>query len=154
MMAQTQGDQVCTLIYKWIYSGYNPSMFRKQLRRPIAFLCAVILMATQFAVAAYACPQMLSSPALSTAQEANMPPDCARETAHKPSPLCKAHCDQSAQSNQVPAMDLLPFVYVALWIVPSLDTFAPPLSRTLRDNSVWLTDSSPPLRIQYQVFRI
>jgi len=129
-------------------------MFSKKIRRSIAFLCAMILMSSQFAVAAYACPQMLSSPAPSAAEEANMPPDCADEMASKPSPLCKAHCDQSAQSDQVPAMHLLPFAWVGLWGVSHLDPVDQPSSRVLHNGPMWLTDASPPLRIQYQVFRI
>ena len=130
-------------------------MLRKKLRRPVAFLCAVILMTTQFAVAAYACPQEVAPfVALSAAEEANMPPDCVREMEGKASPLCKAHCDQSAQSSQVPAIDLLPFAGFALWTLSPIDAVDRPSSRVLRDSLEWLADASPPLRIQYQVFRI
>ena len=130
-------------------------MFRKKIRRTLAFLCAVILISGQFAVAAYACPQeMAPFAALSAAEEANMSPDCAREMKSKPSPLCKAHCDQSAQSSQVPAIDLLPFAGFELWALSHLDTVDQPSSLVLRDSPEWLVDASPPLRIQYQVFRI
>lgn len=123
-------------------------MLRKTLRRPIAFLCAVILMATQFAVAAYACP------APSAAEAANVPPDCAREMENKASPLCKAHCNPSVQSNQVPAVDLLPFAGLGFWIVPHLDTIDRFSSRDIRGSPMWLADASPPLRIRYKVLRI
>ena len=123
-------------------------MLRKKLRRPIAFLCAVILMATQFAVAAYACP------AQRAAKAANVPQDCVPNMEHKGSPLCKAHCNPSAQSNQVPAVDLLPFAALGFWVVPHLDTVDRFISRDIRGRPMWLTDASPPLRIQYQVFRI
>lgn len=129
-------------------------MFRKKIRRALAFLSVAILMSSQFAVAAYACPQILPSPVLTVAEETDMPPDCAREMESKPSPLCKAHCDQSAQSNQVSALDLLPFAWVGLWVVSRLDAVDLPSSRVFRDRPAWLTDASPPLRIQYQVFRI
>ena len=129
-------------------------MFRKKIRRVFAFLCAAILITSQFAVAAYACPQIFPSTALTSAEEAEMPPDCARQMESKPSPLCKAHCDQSAQTNQVPALDLLPFAWVGLWVVSRLEAVEPPSSRVFRDRPAWLTDASPPLRIQYQVFRI
>ena len=129
-------------------------MLRKKLRRPVVFLCAVILMATQFAVAAYACPQMLSTAVLSAAEEANMPPDCAREMESKAPPLCKAHCDQPAQSDQVQTIHLPPFAWLGFWGVPHLDPVDQPSSRVLHNGPVWLTDASPPLRIQYQVFRI
>ncbi|HEX7972275.1 MAG TPA: hypothetical protein VF501_08690 [Thiobacillus sp.] len=128
---------------------YSAAMLRKKLRRPIAFLCAVILMATQFAVAAYACP------AQRAAEAANVPPpDCVRNMEHKGSPLCKAHCNPSAQSNQVPAVDLLPFAGLGFWIVPPLDTIDRFSSRDIRGSPMWLADASPPLRIRYKVLRI
>ena len=135
--------------------GYSGSMFRKKIRRSIAFLCAVILISSQFAVAAYACPQQMTPfAAPNAAEETDMSSDCAREMGSKPSPLCKAHCDQSAQSDQVPAMHLLPFTWVGLWVVSHLDSVDQPSSRLLHNGPMWLTDASPPLRIQYQVFRI
>lgn len=129
-------------------------MFSRNLRRILAFLCAVILMSGQIAVAAYACPLNASVDVPAAVEEANMPPDCAREMRAKPSPLCKAHCDQSSQSNQVPALDLLPAVLLSLWIAPSPDPFDPASSHPIPDEPRWLADGSPPLRIQYQVFRI
>lgn len=129
-------------------------MFPRKLRRVFAFLCAVILVSSQIAVAAYACPLNASMDVSAAVEEANMPPDCAQEMGAKPSPLCKAHCDQSSQSNQVPVLDLLPAVLLSLWIAPSLDPFDQASSRPIPDEPRWLADSSPPLRIQYQVFRI
>lgn len=130
-------------------------MFRKKIRRSIAFLCAVILISGQLAVAAYACPQQMAPlVAPNAAEDTNMSPDCAREMESKPTPLCKAHCDQSAQSNQVPAIDLLPFAGLGFWIVSHLDAGDRSSSRSLHDSPMWLVDASPPLRIQYQVFRI
>jgi hypothetical protein len=126
------------------------AMFPRKLRRVLAFLCAVILMSGQIAVAAYACP--LNAPA--TVEEAGMPADCAQEMGAKPSSLCKAHCDQSSQSNQVPALNLLPVVLFSLWTAPNLDPFDSASSRPIPDEPRWLADGSPPLRIQYQVFRI
>lgn len=130
------------------------AMFPRSLRRVLAFLCAMILMSSQMAVAAYACPLSASMEASAAVEETNMPPDCAQEMSAKPSPLCKAHCDQSSQSNQVPALDLLPVVLLSLWIAPSFDPFDPTSSRPIPDEPRWLADGSPPLRIQYQVFRI
>lgn len=129
-------------------------MVSKKIRRFIAFLCVAILLSGQFAVAAYACPQILASAAPSAAEEANMPPDCAREMASKPSPLCKAHCEQFAQSDLVPAMHPLPFAWVELWVVSHLDPVDQPSSRVLLNGPMWLTDASPPLRIRFRVFRI
>jgi hypothetical protein len=126
-------------------------MFPRKLRRVLAFLCAVILMSSQIAVAAYACPLSASMDVAAAVEQANMPPDCAQEMGAKPSPLCKAHCDQSSQTNQVPVIDLLPVVLLSLWVAPRFD---PTPSRLVPDELRWLADGSPPLRIQHQVFRI
>ena len=129
-------------------------MFSRKLRRVLAFLCAVILMSGQIAVAAYACPLNASMDASATVEEASMPADCAQEMGAKPSSLCKAHCDQSSQSNQVPAFNLLPVVLFSLWTAPNLDPFDSVSFRPIPDEPWRIAGGSPPLRIQYQVFRI
>ena len=128
-------------------------MSRKKTRRLMAFLCAAILMSSQLAVAAYACPQIASPGAPTATEETNIASGCARAMSTQPTPLCKAHCDLSAQSSQASVIALVPSVWLNLWVV-SRDTLDSPLSRVTHDGSAWLTDSSPPLRIQYQVFRI
>lgn len=128
-------------------------MFRKKTRRLIVFLCAAMLVWSQLAVAAYACPQDVSFATPSVAATADMPPDCAGEMNTKPAPLCKAHCDQSPQSSQTPSIDIPPLALVSVVAVSLLDAFERRPARVLHSRAVWLTDASPPLRIQYQVFR-
>ena len=133
-------------------------MLRKKTRRLIAFLCATLLMSSQFAVAAYTCPQIappsVQTSALAATQETNISADCMRAMKAQPSVLCKAHCELLAQSSQVPAIALAPSVWLNLWVVARLDMPDPASPPVTHDSLAWLTDSSPPLRIQYQVFRI
>ena len=126
-------------------------MIRKKTRRLIALLCAAMLVWSQLALAAYACP--LVAPAAAPAADMDMPADCAAEMNAKPSPLCKAHCAQSAQSNQTPSVDIPPLALASMVSAPALDVFEQRPARALHVHAVWLADASPPLRIQYQVFR-
>lgn len=131
-------------------------MFRKKTRRLVSLLTAMILVWSQFMVVAYACPQLIPSEPAPTAMESAMPPDCAQmgQKDNQPSPLCKAHCEQSPQSNQTPSLDLLSSALAAIPGTPRFDLAGLQLGPTIRNDSPCLTDGSPPLRIQYQVFRI
>ena len=134
-------------------------MFRKQTRRLIAFLCTAMLLWSQLAVAAYACPRDLSdivSPAVSMQ---DMPAHCAGDMDDmdmdaKPSPLCKAHCDPSAQAEHRVSLDVPPLALMSAASVSLIDLSERPAARACPVRPAWLADSSPPLRIQYQVFRI
>lgn len=71
------------------------------------------------------------------------------------SPLCHAHCEQVAQMLQHGAPDLSPVGLVALFELPRPDVGAAMHSSTVvLHPQLHLTQGSPPLRIQYQVFRI
>ncbi len=74
----------------------------------------------------------------------------------QPSPLCLAHCEQSAQSHQTsPIPDLPLAVLVTLFEVFQSNVVNSIASVSLIFHSfLSLTEGSPPLRIQYQVFRI
>lgn len=126
-------------------------MMRKKIRCGLALLCAAMLVWSQLALAAYACPQ-LSSPLVAAAMS-EMPADCAAEMHTKPSPLCEAHCAQSVQASQTPSIDLPPLALTSLWLVSLFDGFEPAPGRAFHDRPAWLADASPPLRIQFQVFR-
>lgn len=110
-----------------------------------------MLVWSQLAVAAYACPKDGSFTASPAAAMADMSTDCARDMRTQPAPLCKAHCDPSVQSNQTPSFELPPVVLVAQ--APVLDVVDLPHMHAIFARPVWLVDASPPLRIQYQVFR-
>jgi hypothetical protein len=124
-------------------------MFRKEIRRLLAFLCAAMLVWSQLAVASYACPQVFSSPA----SAAEMHPDCSGAMDPELPLLCKAHCENHAQSNQTPSVDIPPLTLLSLWLAPLPMAPETPVARTSHFPPVWLADASPPLRIQYQVFR-
>ena len=69
-------------------------------------------------------------------------------------PLCKAHCAQASQSSQTPAFNLPPSVLVAILEIPRFNPVSLQPVQYLHNDFPPLTDGSPPLRIQYQVFRI
>lgn len=126
-------------------------MFRKKTRRLMGFLCSAMLVWSQLALSAYACP--VTSLATAPVAAAEMPPDCAAEMATKAPPLCKAHCEQPSQSSQTPTIDLPPIILVSIGVAPQpVSPEQIPAGVTLA-RSPWLADASPPLRIQYQVFR-
>lgn len=125
-------------------------MLRKKTRRLMGFLCSAMLVWCQLALSAYACP--ITSLA-TVAAAAEMPPDCAAEMATKASPLCKAHCEQPSQSSQTPGIDVPPVILISLGAVPLPVTPEQIPAGASLARSPWLADASPPLRIQYQVFR-
>jgi hypothetical protein len=82
--------------------------------------------------------------------------DSRTDTGDQSSPLCLAHCEQSAQSHQISSVpDLPPVALVTLFEIlkPNIgsDTQS---SIFVYHHFLSLTEGSPPLRIQYQVFRI
>lgn len=134
-------------------------MFRKQTRRLIAFLCTAMLLWSQLAVAAYACPRDFSTLASHAVSMQDMPADCTGDMGDmdmdaKPSPLCKAHCDPSAQADHRASLDIPPLALMSAAPVSLIDLSAQPAARVCPVRPAWLADASPPLRIQYQVFRI
>lgn len=126
-------------------------MFRKKTRRLMAFLCSAMLVWCQLALSAYACP--MTSFANEPATVAEMPPDCAAEMDIMPSSMCKAHCEQYSQSNQIQTIDIPPVILVSVGEVLQPVTPEQIPASAIHARSPWLADASPPLRIQYQVFR-
>lgn len=117
----------------------------------MVFLCTAVLVWSQLALAAYACPFSGFTPA--TAVVSDMQPDCAMQMDPQPSPLCVEHCKQSPQSNQTASLDIPPAALVSVGIVLLSDMPGPTLADASHIRPLWLADASPPLRIQYQVFR-
>ncbi|TCV89052.1 hypothetical protein [Sulfurirhabdus autotrophica] len=131
-------------------------MFPIKASRLISFLTILMLVVSQFMVAAYACPQVLPSEPLSAELESAMPMDCP-QMSHKDSqssPLCKAHCDQTAQLNQTHSLDLSPSLFVAILDLPKFKLVNVQPGYDGRNNFLLLASGSPPLRIQFKVFRI
>lgn len=126
-------------------------MFSRKIRRIDVLLCVVMLISSQYAVASYVCPKMSLTDM--SAMDVDMA-DCMHEMEAINSPLCKAHCDQTPQSNEVPSVTFAPFMVQAHWTIAYLDTVELSSSRILNNSSAWQSNGSPPLRIQFQVFRI
>ncbi len=131
-------------------------MLLKKTRRLISLLTAMILVWSQISVAAYACQQLAPSEPPSAAMESAMSEGCVQvgQMDNKSSPLCKAHCAQVSQSSQTPALNLPPLVLVAILEIPRFNLVSLQPVQYIHDDFPPLTDGSPPLRIQYQVFRI
>lgn len=111
-------------------------------------------------VVAHACSLQSSVTTTQAKLSAPMLPDCvAMGSVSTPdgdhlTPLCVAHCEQSSPSHRVSVPDLPSVSLVPLFEIPPVDT-RDLLSRTfVRSLFLFLTEGSPPLRIQYQVFRI
>lgn|GEM_PF-4728693 len=115
----------------------------------LACFFALVLVFAQITAVAYACTK--SSDALARAPMADVP-DCHKAQHVEPPVLCKAHCQKDSQSAElkIPAPSLP--VLVALFVLaPAAEasqvrSVAPPTPPTL-------VAASPPLRVQYQVFR-
>ena len=121
-------------------------MLRKPHRPWIALLTVLLLVWGQLALAAYDCPRESAAMGASGMHWHDKSHD-------QGSGLCKAHCEQSSHSAQTPTFDLPSVALVALWSLSdplqivqgdlvSQAAFQPQIS------------ASPPLRIQFQVFRI
>ena len=123
-------------------------MLTRNFRRLIAIFCVAMLGWSQFAVASYT--GMQDVPKMASMQ--GMQPDCAGGMHEKPSILCKVHCESSTPSPQ--AMDLAEPILPMLCMTASLDAPWHDMLKTSISNRYSQSGAPPPLRIQYQVFRI
>ena len=121
-----------------------------------------MLGSSQLLTAAHACQQALPFENAPVTDVAPMPADCigmGMDTVpandESSSPLCHVHCEHAAQLQQTAVPDLPPVGLIALFVV-----FQPDARGNMRPGVIdphpflSLTEGSPPLRIQYQVFRI
>lgn len=131
-------------------------MFKKSTRRFISLLTTVVLVWGQLSVAAYACPQLAPSEPPSAVMESVMSEGCAQagQMEKSSSSLCKAHCEHESQSSQTPAVNLPPALLVTILEIPGFNPDGLQSIQHLHNYFPPLTNGSPPLRIQYQVFRI
>ena len=83
-----------------------------------------------------------------------MSAECMHEMESASAPLCKAHCDQTTQFSEVPSVSIAPFMVQTQWSVVFVEALASVSLHTYNYSPVWQADASPPLRIQFQVFRI
>ena len=123
-------------------------MLTRKIRHLIAVFCVAMLGWSQFAVASYT--GMQDVPKMASMQ--GMQPDCAGGMHEKPSILCKVHCESSTPSPQ--AMDMAETILPMLCMTASPVVPGHDLRNTSAPNSYSQSGAPPPLRIQYQVFRI
>ena len=114
----------------------------KSLNWLTAFLCIVTLGWTQFATASYNCPmEMPSIHPMSMGGMHHMQPGSTL--------LCKAHCEKPVQSATPHSpVAIFSLLFTVLPAIQPVTTVAVAQIQPVR-----LTNSSPPLRIQYQTFR-
>ncbi|MFT4173004.1 MAG: hypothetical protein QM639_10630 [Rhodocyclaceae bacterium] len=142
-------------------------MFRRFRSPRLAWFIALLLAFSQLVTAAYACVQE-QAPAHEHRQSAPHAghagmgsdahhamagmPDC--DMTQQAQPItCKVHCEKNAQSADVRLPNLSAPVLFALFLAPPMltaDQAAPPAARP---EPPTLVAASPPLRLQYQVFR-
>jgi len=125
-----------------------------RIRRILAALMTIFsLLFTQFAVAAYACPDLaMTAMVVKAAQDAM--PGCADMDMAQPG-LCQAHCDSGHQTldtpTNPPVAAFVPGCLVA--VLPALDVQA--RLAPVQANPVLLTrTTAPPLAIRHCCFRI
>jgi hypothetical protein len=137
-------------------------MYRKKTRLQISLFLIMMLTWGQFMMVAHACSQQSPVSSDLVRMSAPMPADCtgmegspATED-NPPSPLCLAHCQQSAQSHQTPAVPDLPLADLATLfeVLQPMAGKGTSTSAITRAYFLSMMEGSPPLRIQYQVFRI
>jgi hypothetical protein len=110
-------------------------------------------------VAAHACSRLSPAAGDLVKMSATQRADCngmgdSSGTENPPSQCCLAHCEQSSQSHQASVPDLPSVSLVALFEISSVDSRGSLSAPLLHPPLLFLTEGSPPLRIQYQVFRI
>lgn len=133
----------------------------RRLKSPfMTWLTVCLLVFTQLAVSAYACagttlPVEMADAAAITSMTTPMAamPDCEMGAEKERPVICQVHCQKDAQSadNNVPTLHP-PLLLVLFFTAPFADA-AQPLAAALSLTPAAVA-SSPPLRIQYQVFRI
>lgn len=135
-------------------------MYRKKTRFQVSLFVIMMLTWGQLMVVAHACSQLSPVANALVNISAPMQADCTGmeglpTTGDQPSPLCLAHCEQPSQSHQTSALELPP-----VGLVTFFEVLQPNTSNNTQLNIfvhhffLSLTEGSPPLRIQYQVFRI
>jgi hypothetical protein len=123
-------------------------LFDRPLRNTLCRFMAVVLLCTQLAVSAFACP----GPQAMTAVAMPGCPDMAVEAA-SPSALCAAHCQQGQQSDQTQVPALPAVVLARLYTLPEPVEPGVPALRVTAPQSAFAA-ADPPHAILHCCFRI
>ncbi|HSC79168.1 MAG TPA: hypothetical protein VLC08_02340 [Chitinolyticbacter sp.] len=133
-------------------------MLKRFRSSPLAALVALLLVFSQLVTAAYACERAISSASLAppiamSAPVMEMPTDCAEMQQMDEPVICKAHCEKDAQSADVKLPILIAPMFAVLFFASPYADAADAARPAMRPFPPTLIAASPPLRIQYQVFR-
>ena len=123
-------------------------LFDRRFRNALCRLMAVVLLCTQLAVSAFACPgpQAMSTVAMPGC------PDMAG-AASTPSALCAAHCQQGQQSDQAQAPAEPAWVLARSYLLPEPVEPGVPAQRLTAPHSAFAA-ADPPHAILHCSFRI
>lgn len=135
-------------------------MFRP-LRVPrLAWFLALMLVFSQLVTAAYACVENVTGhppmpePMASSMGHGAMAGMADCEMTQKEQPVaCKVHCERDSQSSDARVPNLPPPVLFTLFVAPALVDAITETAPVARPEPPTLVAASPPLRLQYQVFR-
>jgi hypothetical protein len=135
-------------------------MFRRFRSPRLAWFLALLLAFSQLVTAAYACMQDESPhrvehadmSALSHAHAMSGMSDC--DMTQQAQPItCKVHCEKNSQSADVRLPNISAPILFALFLAPPVLDAAQANTPVTRPEPPTLVAASPPLRLQYQVFR-
>ncbi len=123
-------------------------LFDRPFRNALCRFMAVVLLCTQLAVSAFACPgpQAMTTVAM---------PDCPDMAADAPGPsaLCAAHCQQGQQSDQAQVPALPAVVLARSYTLPAPVEAGAPTQRFTALHSA-IAPADPPHAILHCSFRI
>ena len=131
-------------------------MLRRLRSARIAWVAILLLMFSQLATAAYACAVGPADhmPSMSMAHDEEMDGMDGCEMSRKAPPVaCKVHCEKDSQSSDVRVPSVSAPVLVALFFIAPLADVVAAVDEGLAAEPPTLIASSPPIRLQYQVFR-
>lgn len=131
-------------------------MLRRLRSARIAWVAILLLMFSQLATAAYACAVGPADhmPSMSMGHDEEMEGMDGCEISRKAPPVaCKVHCEKDSQSSEVRVPSVSAPVLVALFFIPTLADVVTAVDEGIPAEPPTLVASSPPIRLQYQVFR-
>ncbi|AOX99045.1 hypothetical protein [Jeongeupia sp. USM3] len=126
-------------------------MFARFRSSRLAWLLALLLVFSQLVTAAYACVDVLPVQPAPMSTMMGMS-DCSEMQQVEQPVVCKAHCQKDSQSADIKIPSVAAPVFVALFFAtPYVDaaTASAPVPRREPPTLA----ASPPLRVQFQVFR-
>ena len=136
---------------------------RKNFRHLVSLVIIAVMTVGQLFVSAHACGivQPFSLPGNPSSSESTSVMHCeemggmyTEKGKDAASQVCHEHCIQPSQSSQPAAPDMPVYSLVALFEIPRLTIEVSKVSHFLFSQHTTTVGSPPPLRIQYQTFRI